>query len=119
MPAMKDLVNGVHRYRHFINGQWVNSTVKEWIEVENPATGEIIASVPKGSADDADRALVAARAAQPAWEALPPVERGQLLTRSGAADPGEPRAAGAAGGRRAGQAAARRRAARSRARRSI
>ena len=79
MPAMKELVNGVNRYRHFINGQWVDSTVREWIEVENPATGAIIATVPKGTADDADRALVAAQAAQPAWEALPPVARGQLL----------------------------------------
>ena len=79
MPAMKELVNGVNRYRHFINGQWVDSTVKEWIEVENPATGAVVATVPKGSADDADRALVAAHAAQPAWEALPPVARGQLL----------------------------------------
>ena len=80
MPVMKEMMNGVPRYRHFINGQWVDSTVKEWIEVENPATGQVIASVPKGSADDADRALVAAQAAQPGWEAVPPVERGKLLT---------------------------------------
>ncbi len=80
MLATKELVNGVPRYRHFINGQWVDSTVKEWIEVENPATGQVIASVPKGSPDDADRALVAAQAAQPGWEAMPPVERGKLLT---------------------------------------
>jgi lactaldehyde dehydrogenase/glycolaldehyde dehydrogenase len=79
MPAMKDIVNGVPRYRHFINGQWADATVKEWIEVENPATGAIIATVPRGSADDADRALVAAQAAQPAWEALPPIERANLL----------------------------------------
>jgi lactaldehyde dehydrogenase/glycolaldehyde dehydrogenase len=79
MPTMKDIVNGVPRYRHFINGQWTDATVKEWIEVENPATGTVIATVPKGSADDADRALVAAHAAQPAWEALPPIERANLL----------------------------------------
>ena len=79
MPAMKEKFAGVDRYRHFINGQWTDSTAKEWIEVENPATGEIIATVPKGTADDADRALVAAAAAQPAWEALPPVERGKML----------------------------------------
>jgi lactaldehyde dehydrogenase/glycolaldehyde dehydrogenase len=80
MPAMKDMMNGVPRYRQFINGQWTDSTVKEWIEVENPATGVVIATVPKGGADDADRALVAAAAAQPAWEALPPIERAKLLT---------------------------------------
>ena len=81
MAVMKDLVAGIPRYRHFINGQWVDSTGKEFLEVENPATQEIIATAPKGTADDGDRALLAARAAQPAWEALPPVERGQLLRR--------------------------------------
>ncbi|WP_198019263.1 aldehyde dehydrogenase [Mesorhizobium sp. LNHC229A00] len=79
MPAMKELVKGTDRYRHYINGEWVDSTIKEWIEVENPATQAVIASVPKGGADDADRSLVAARAAQPGWEALPPAARGQLL----------------------------------------
>jgi lactaldehyde dehydrogenase / glycolaldehyde dehydrogenase len=81
MPAMKELVAGIPRYRHFINGQWADSTDREFIEVENPATQEIIATVPKGTADDADRALTAARNAQPAWEALPPIERGRLLHR--------------------------------------
>ncbi|MEP9386455.1 aldehyde dehydrogenase family protein [Mesorhizobium sp. KR9-304] len=79
MPAMKELVKGADRYKHFIGGQWVESTVKEWIDVENPATEQVIASVPNGSPDDADRALVAARSAQPAWEAMPPASRGQLL----------------------------------------
>src|SRR4051812_18822468 len=79
MPAMKEVVKGTSRYRHYIDGAWVDSTVKDWIEVENPATGAIIASVPRGSAEDADRAISAASAAQPAWEALPPVARGQLL----------------------------------------
>lgn len=79
MAAMKDLVKGTDRYRHYINGEWVDSTVKRWIEVENPATQEIIASVPQGSEDDADRAVTAAWQAQPEWEAMGPVARGQLL----------------------------------------
>lgn len=79
MPQMKELVKGTSRYRHFIGGDWVDSTLKEWLEVENPATGAVIASVPRGSADDADRAVMSAFHAQPAWEALPPMARGQLL----------------------------------------
>ncbi len=81
MSTLKEKSGGVDRYRHYINGQWVSSTGKEFIEVENPATEEIIAQVPNGTADDAERALEAARAAQPGWEALPPVERGTLLRR--------------------------------------
>ena len=81
MSTLKEKFGGVDRYRHFINGQWVASTGKDFIEVENPATEEIIAQVPNGTADDAERALEAAKAAQPGWEALPPVERGNLLRR--------------------------------------
>lgn len=79
MSAMKELIKGTDRYRHFINGEWEDSTLREWLEVENPATGRTIASVPRGSADDADRAVMAAYHAQADWEALPPVERGELL----------------------------------------
>ena len=79
MPGMKDPVKGTDRYRHFVGGEWIDSTLKEWIDVENPATGETIASVPRGSAEDADRAIQAAWNAQPAWEALPPQSRGLLL----------------------------------------
>lgn len=79
MAAMKHIVKGTDRYRHYINGEWVDSTVKEWIDVENPATGSIIASVPRGSTDDADRAVEAAYQAQPGWEGMPPIARAQLL----------------------------------------
>src|SRR4029077_9902676 len=78
---MKEKFSGIDRYRHFIAGQWTASTGKDFIDVENPATEEIIAQVPNGTADDAERALEAAKAAQPAWEALPPIERGHLLRR--------------------------------------
>jgi lactaldehyde dehydrogenase / glycolaldehyde dehydrogenase len=81
MSTLKEKFGGVDRYRHYINGQWVASTGKDFIEVENPATEEIIAQVPNGTPDDAERALEAARAAQPDWEALPPAERGTLLRR--------------------------------------
>jgi lactaldehyde dehydrogenase/glycolaldehyde dehydrogenase len=81
MPSMKEKFSGIDRYRHFINGQWIAATGKDFIEVENPATEETIAQVPAGTVDDAERALEAAKAAQPSWEALPPIERGNLLRR--------------------------------------
>ena len=81
MASMKEKFSGIDRYRHFINGQWAASTGKDFIDVENPATEEIVAQVPNGTPDDAERALEAAKAAQPAWEARPPIERGNLLRR--------------------------------------
>src|SRR5205823_14024649 len=81
MASMKEKFSGIDRSRHFINGQWTASTGKDFIEVENPATEEIIAQVPAGTVDDAERALEAAKAAQGPWEAQPPIERGNLLRR--------------------------------------
>ena len=81
MSTMVQPISGVKKYRQFIGGEWVDSTDKKFIVVENPATEEIIAKVPAGSIEDASLALTSARAAQPAWEALPPVERGDLLRR--------------------------------------
>lgn len=63
----------------YINGQFVENRSDKWIEVINPATEEVLSLVPEGSAEDARRAIDAADAAQPAWEALPAVERGNWL----------------------------------------
>ena len=62
----------------FIDGEF-QSHQGAWIEVINPATEAVIAQVPEGSAEDARRAIDAAAAAQPGWEALPAVERGVWL----------------------------------------
>ena len=65
----------------YIDGAWVASDGKETIDVENPATEEIIGRIPSGTASDVDRAVKAARAAQDAWEATSPEERGKLIAR--------------------------------------
>jgi aldehyde dehydrogenase (NAD+) len=48
-------------------------------ETRDPATGEVLASVPRCSAADVDAAVRAARAAQPGWAGLTPTERGRAL----------------------------------------
>ncbi len=50
-------------YPMWIDGQAVASESGEWIEVRNPATGEVIGRVPAGTTGDVDRAVAAARAA--------------------------------------------------------
>ena len=47
-------------YRMFIDGEWVDSKREETIEVVNPATERVIASVPKASREQAKAALEAA-----------------------------------------------------------
>ena len=66
---------------HFINGQWVESTASEWLDVPNPATGEVLARVPLAGADEVNRAVEAAAAAFPAWRRTPPEDRIQPLFR--------------------------------------
>jgi len=63
-------------YSHYVDGRFVNSSTSgDPIAVLNPASGEQIATVPEAPASLVDEAVAAARKAQPAWAALPAIER--------------------------------------------
>ena len=47
----------------------------------DPATGEVLATLPLAGDDEVDRAVRAAREAQPAWERVDPTDRTRLLVR--------------------------------------
>jgi 1-pyrroline dehydrogenase len=68
-------------YQVFIGGEFVDSASGETMEVIAPATGEVIASVPRCTAEDVDRAVAAARDAWPAWSEKTPKDRSELLHR--------------------------------------
>ncbi len=61
--------------KFYIGGQWQVLQTTGAIDVINPADGENIGKVPAGSAQDAERAILAAREAFPAWAARPVSER--------------------------------------------
>jgi acyl-CoA reductase-like NAD-dependent aldehyde dehydrogenase len=63
----------------YIDGRWVDSSTEETVDVVNPANEEVIATVAKGSRDDAKEALEAAEKAQPMWEDLSPLQRALYL----------------------------------------
>ena len=63
----------------YINGQWIESTATEWLDVPNPATGEVLARVPLAGAEEVNAAVEAAAAAFPAWRRTPPEDRIQPL----------------------------------------
>lgn len=63
----------------YIDGSWRPAGGSGTIEVVNPADGQVIATVPAGSAQDVDAAVRAARAALPGWAATPPAERAARL----------------------------------------
>jgi aldehyde dehydrogenase (NAD+) len=64
----------------YVGGEWIASRGDRSIPVVNPATEEVIASVPEGTAEDVDRAVRAARLAFPAWAATPASERARFLS---------------------------------------
>jgi len=66
---------GTRTVQNYIGGRWVDSDAKQFGDVMNPATGELIARVPLGTATDVDRAVQAAAKAFPAWRQTPPVNR--------------------------------------------
>jgi 1-pyrroline dehydrogenase len=67
------------QHKMFIGGEFVDSSSGETMEVLNPATGEVIAEVPRGTADDVERAVAAARKAWDDWRWKTPKDRMELL----------------------------------------
>jgi 1-pyrroline dehydrogenase len=77
----------VSSYQNFVGGEWVDAAEGGTMEVLNPATGETIATVPRGSQADVDRAVAAAKRALPEWLETTPGERAEaLLKLAGAID---------------------------------
>ena len=66
----------------YIGGRWRPSTSGSRIDVEDPATGQTIATVADGSVADGRAALDAAVAARAGWATTPPRDRGEILRRA-------------------------------------
>ncbi len=65
----------------YIDGQWCDASDGARIEAQSPATGETIGTVPQGTIEDVDRAVAAARRAQPLIEAMTVDERAAMVNR--------------------------------------
>ncbi len=69
----------------FINGQWTDAASGRTFETPNPATGETLAHIAEGDAEDINRAVRAARAAfeDGPWRRMTPSDRGRLIWKIG------------------------------------
>jgi betaine-aldehyde dehydrogenase len=63
----------------YINGQFTAGHATEVIQVINPATEEILGEAPRGTAQDVEKAVAAAKEAFPSWKRMPAWERAGLL----------------------------------------
>ncbi|KLN57421.1 NAD-dependent succinate-semialdehyde dehydrogenase [Variovorax paradoxus] len=73
----QDLMPGAH----LIGADWRDASDGRRLDVTDPATDGVFASVPDGTAADARAAVDAAHAAFPAWRAVPAKQRAQILKR--------------------------------------
>ena len=65
--------------KFYINGEWVDPTTSDTLDVINPATEEPIAKIAMGGAADIDKAVMAARAAFPSFSRFTVAERLELF----------------------------------------
>ncbi|HEU4976981.1 MAG TPA: gamma-aminobutyraldehyde dehydrogenase [Baekduia sp.] len=75
MSAVEDVTT----YGNVVAGERTGSVSGELADVIAPATEEVIARVPRGTAEDVDRAVAAAVAAAPAWGRTTPAQRAEAL----------------------------------------
>ncbi|HEX9631522.1 MAG TPA: aldehyde dehydrogenase family protein [Gemmatimonadales bacterium] len=78
-PAVAWLEAHGRRFGHFIGGAWQPSADGARFPTLNPATATPLAEVAQGGPDDVERAVAAARAAQPGWAGLGPAGRARFL----------------------------------------
>ena len=69
------------RQQGFINGQWVDADSGETLSVTNPATGEVLGTVPDMGATETRRAIEAAQKAMKPWAARTAGDRAKILRR--------------------------------------
>ena len=77
--ARRWLAGHASAFGHFINGRWTRVDDASRFDVFEPATGERLARVAQGTEAEVNAAVAAARAALPAWSALPGHARARYL----------------------------------------
>ena len=76
-PELRDAK--LFRQAAYVDGKWIEKD--KTIDVDNPATGEVLGTVPQLDAADTTRAIEAAERAFPAWRAKTAKERAIILRR--------------------------------------
>ena len=64
---------------NYISGKFIEPDTGEWLEDFSPATGEVIALVPKSGQNDINMAVDAAKKALPSWSSLTNIDRANWL----------------------------------------
>ena len=79
IPGLQD--QSLFRQQCYIDGAWVDADGGATVEVNNPATDDVLGTIPKMGTDETRRAVEAAEAAWPAWRSKTAKERSAILRR--------------------------------------
>ena len=71
--------SSLFRQQCYIDGQWIDADSGGTVEVNNPASGDVLGTIPKMGADETRRAIEAANRAWPAWRAKTAKERANIM----------------------------------------
>lgn len=71
----------MHQVKQLINGQFVDSSTSEWIDIHDPATQEVIAKVPQTTDDEINEAVACAKEAFKTWRNTPITARARIFLR--------------------------------------
>jgi len=69
----------MQKLKFYINGEWVESKTKEWLEVKNPAKDKVIALCPEAMKEEINETIRVAQDAFWSWRTTPPPRRAKLL----------------------------------------
>jgi malonate-semialdehyde dehydrogenase (acetylating)/methylmalonate-semialdehyde dehydrogenase len=75
MAILEKTIKGVKVLKNYIDGKWIDPKSNGYLDIENPATREIIARVPLSTTKETNRAIDAAADAYPGWSATPVARR--------------------------------------------
>jgi acyl-CoA reductase-like NAD-dependent aldehyde dehydrogenase len=77
VSAIEKTIRGLH-----IGGEWTEASSGQTFEDTDPFTGDVVASVPAGTREDAKRAIEAAAEAFPDWSQTPPAQRQRIFLKA-------------------------------------
>jgi len=69
----------MNRVKNYINGCWTEPQNNDYLDIENPSTGEVIGQVPLSTKEETIKAILAAEAAFPSWRDTPVSRRADYL----------------------------------------
>ena len=78
-PGNHEKVQAPHKTSNFLDNEFVPSSAKDWLEVHDPSTNNLVTLVPKSTTQELQAAVASARAAFPKWRQTSLLKRQQVI----------------------------------------